>query len=41
MSKCVKIKCCCCEIQRDIEGELKEIEMKPVESPSNRNLTRL
>lgn len=41
LSKCIKIKCCCCEIERDVEGELKEIEIKPTlnnDSPSSRNI---
>lgn len=25
LSKCVRIKCCCCEIQRDIQNEIVEM----------------
>lgn len=44
LSKCIRVKLCCCEFQRDIESEMKATEQRInvlPESPSNRNMTRV
>jgi hypothetical protein len=44
LSKCVRVKMCCCEFQRDVESEMKATEQRInvlPESPSNRNLSRV
>jgi hypothetical protein len=44
LSKCIRVKLCCCEFERDIESEMKTTEQHInviPSSPSNRNLTRI
>ena len=37
LSKCIKIKCCCCEIERDIKHEISVEEHKDTPTQMNNN----